>query len=198
MKLSEKFGMTGWPFVWGATESEIHEFYPCDAEVSGPRLEPHRAISIAAPPAEVFRWLCQMKVAPYSYDLLNNLGRRSPRTLTPGAEQLQLGQRFITAFNLISFLINEHLTLRVNLLGRLMFGELLMSYVVREIDSGSTRLLVKLSLPRPRGLGWVRHYLTGWLDFFMMRKQLMNIRDLAEGRPTSIGSRDTDQRRQVS
>lgn len=174
--------MAGWPLVWGATDAEVAATYPCDGVFAHPTFEAYRAISVAAPRSHVFRWLCQMKVAPYSYDLLNNLGRPSPRSLTPGLERLEIGQRFIRVFTLVSFVVDEHVTIRVSRLGRWMFGELVISYVTRDEGSGDTRLIVKLSLPRARRLGLMRQWMLAWLDLFMMSRQLINLRDLAEGK----------------
>lgn len=192
MNLRQKFLSTsGLPYVWGSSESEVRETLPCDVEVGeGPRTEPHRAINIAAPPPDVYRCLCQIRVAPYSYDLLNNLGRRSPRTLTPGLEQLQVGQRFMTLFTLASFVYDEHITIRVShWIARLLLGDLAISYVIRPIGSDGTRLIVKLTLPRARRLGLIREYLLGWLDLFMMRRQMLNMRDLAEAHRGVVSSR---------
>lgn len=182
MKVRPEFDMTGWPLVWGATDTEVGASYPCDDIFTSPKFEAHRAIRIAAPHPDVFRWLCQLRVAPYSYDLLDNLGRPSPRALTPGLEQLKIGQRFITVFTLVSFVPNHQLTIRVGRLGRWMFGELAISYITRDDGSGNTRLIAKLTLPRARGLGSLRQWTLAWLDLFMMRRQLMNLRDLAEGK----------------
>ena len=71
-----------WPravYTWGSTPGERDDAFACD------RLVPHaddilfRAVDVAAPAAVVFRWLCQLRVAPYSYDKLDNGGRRSPQ-----------------------------------------------------------------------------------------------------------------------
>jgi hypothetical protein len=40
----------------------------------------------------------------------DNLGRRSPRELTPGLDQLQVGQRIMTIFHLASFEPDRHLS----------------------------------------------------------------------------------------
>ena len=128
----------------------------------------------------MYRWLCQFKVAPYSYDLLDNLGRTSPRTLTPGLERLAIGQRFITVFTLKNFEVGQHLTIRVNRIGRWLFGDLVISYVTHDEGTDGTRLLVKLTVPRARWPGVPRQWLLAWLDLFMMRRQLLNVRDLAE------------------
>ncbi|MBK5116642.1 MAG: hypothetical protein JJE23_06940, partial [Thermoleophilia bacterium] len=70
-----------WPDVvrrWGSTSSERSQSYPCDTLLDDPDDALFRAVDIDARPATVFRWLCQLRVAPYSYDLLDNRGRRSP------------------------------------------------------------------------------------------------------------------------
>lgn len=182
---------SGLPFVWGSSDAEVRETLPCDVEVGyGPRTEPHRAIDIAAPPEVVYRCLCQIRVAPYSYDLLNNLGRRSPRTLTPGLERLELGQTFMTLFTLASFDYNRHITIRVShWIARILLGDLAIGYVVRPTGSCGTRLIVKLTLPRARGFGLIAQYFLGWLDFFMMRRQMLNIRNLAEAHRDTICGR---------
>jgi hypothetical protein len=65
---------------WGSTADERGASYPCEEFVPDADIAVFRAIDISAPVAVVFRWLCQLRVAPYSYDLLDNLGRRSPRS----------------------------------------------------------------------------------------------------------------------
>ena len=70
-----------------------------------------RAVTVRAEPATVFRWVCQLRVAPYSYDLIDNLGRRSLRRLTPGLERLEVGQRFMTIFRRVAFEPGRHITL---------------------------------------------------------------------------------------
>jgi hypothetical protein len=60
----------------------------------------------------VYAWLCQLRVAPYSYDLLDNFGRRSPRARDPELRRLAVGQRFMTIFRLMSYVDDEQLTLR--------------------------------------------------------------------------------------
>ena len=57
-----------------------------------------------------------------------------------------------------------------------------MTYRVRSLGPGRSRLLVKLVF-KPRGpgaLGRVYGFALPWGDLFMMRKQLHTLRDLAE------------------
>lgn len=159
---------------WGTTEAERERAFPCDVFMPIPDQSFYRAVSVDAPPGLVYRWLCQMKVAPYSYDLIDNLGRTSPRSLTPGLEHLERGQTFMFLFTLIDF-DDRQVTLR---LSSALAGELCMSYQVTEQP---TRLVVKLNMKYPRSpLKWIIQLVMRWGDWFMMRKQLLTFKSLAE------------------
>ncbi|MFO0666462.1 MAG: hypothetical protein U0174_21080 [Polyangiaceae bacterium] len=173
-----------WIDTWGSTPAERSKLYPCDALLPSPRRELFRAVTIAAPPPTVFRWLCQMRTAPYSYDLIDNGGRCSPRTLTPGLEALEVGQPVMRIFALRSFVKDEHITLELTDGGAIrVFGKLSVSYVVEPLaDGNSTRLVAKLALAA-KDESWLvrlRRHLLAAGDLFMMRKQLLTFKELAE------------------
>ncbi|GGZ35881.1 hypothetical protein GCM10010387_32610 [Streptomyces inusitatus] len=182
---------SGSPRVWGARPAELADSYPCD-DLLGPDAEPWiRAVTVRADAATVFRWLCQLKVAPYSYDSLDNFGRRSPRRLTPGAEVLEKGQRVMTIFELVSFERDRHLTLLLTRAWAIRaFGRFALTYAVVPEGEESCRLLVKMVVGRrPGALGGPRLKMMAWGDLLMMRRQLLTLRDLAEGRGQVKGVR---------
>ena len=166
---------------WGSTAGERAESYPCEEFVPDADLAVYRAIDISAPVPVVYRWLCQLRVAPYSYDLLDNLGRRSPRELTAGAEELEEGQRVMTIFHLASFERDRHLTIVCDGIGKKLLGDVSSTYTVVPAGEGS-RLVLKLVCDPPGGrlLAAPYRWVMPWFDLFMMRKQFLNLKRLAE------------------
>ncbi|MGH9883736.1 MAG: hypothetical protein ACRD6N_20115, partial [Pyrinomonadaceae bacterium] len=142
-----------------------------------------RGVTIHASPEMVFRWLCQLRVAPYSYDLIDNFGRQSPQQLTPGLNQLAVGQDLMTIFDLVDFSLNQHLTMRIKQGSSAMrlFGDLAGSYLIVPNSGESSRLLVKLVVRHPDGIvGGIIGSFLPWGDLIMMRRQLLNLKKLAE------------------
>lgn len=130
----------------------------------------------------LFRWLCQLKVAPYSYDLIDNFGRRSPRELTPGVENLARGQKLVGIFELVDFERGGHLTVTMSDPRAIsIFGRIALSYVVLPISDDSCRLVAKMRVRYPRRApwSWMRWFLP-WGDLLMMRKQFLTLKHLAE------------------
>jgi len=163
---------------WGEVEAERFMPLPCDRLLPAADLVVHRAVDVAAPAELTFRWLCQLRVAPYSYDLLDNRGRRSPRTLTPGLDRLAVGQRVARIFRLADFAAGEHLTVELDdpQAARL-FGRVAGTWHVSPRGVRSSRLLVRL---RIAGLDRVRRRGLAYGDLIMMRKQLRTLAALAE------------------
>lgn len=177
--------MPSWPpFVtqWGSTSAERARPYPCDRFLGPPETTLFRAIDVAAPASASFRWLCQLRVAPYSYDLLDNFGRRSPRELTPGMERLEVGQRVMTIFRLVEFEPGRSLTVRSGGL----FGDVACTYLADPCGDGASRIVLKILARYPGGLRrWAMRLLLPPGDLVMARRQLLNLKRLAERSPAA-------------
>lgn len=172
-------GGEGLPWVWGVPVELAG--LPTPKVAPGSRLAV-RAVAMEAPREVGFLWLCQMRRAPYSYDWLDNFGRRSPRRADPSLTDLAVGQSFMTIFELTDFTDGESLMLRMKD-GRptRIFGAITLHYRVETITESRSRLVAAMWMP-PVGrlLGKPMRYLLAWGDLLMMRKQLRTLAALAE------------------
>jgi hypothetical protein len=164
---------------WNVTPEERRAPYPCDRYLSMPHKGLLRAVDVEAPAGTVFRWICQLKVAPYSYDWIDNRGRRSPRELTPGLERLACGQAFMIG-RIVEFEPDRHITslIRDELVS--VFGPLAITYAVGPTGPASSRLVVKLAAGASTPWERARRTALAWGDLVMMRKQLLTLKALAE------------------
>ena len=158
--------------VWGATRDEVARRYPCDDIVAAPTWQAWRAVTVGTAAADVWPWVTQIRFAPYSYDWIDNLGRRSPRRLVDAAEPV-VGEPFTTAATrrlgrIVSVEAPRQLTGRI--------GGVHMSYVVEPRTEHSSRLLLKLVGRQGRWFG--APVVLG--DLVMARRQLLNLKRLAE------------------
>jgi hypothetical protein len=157
---------------WGVTESEIARCYPCDDFVTSPALRAWRGVDVEAPVEAVWPWVAQVRLAPYSYDWIDNLGRRSPRELV-GLPEPRVGERFTTAAGrewgrIVSVDPGHQLT------GHIMGA--FMSYVLAPAAHDTTRLLLKIVMRTNR---WVALGVSVG-DLIMARRQLLNFKQLVE------------------
>lgn len=169
------------PESWGTTAAERALLFPCDRYLPEADHVYFRAVSVCAPAPRLFRWLCQMRVAPYSYDWIDNAGRQSPREFIPGLENLETGQRMMV-FELVDFERERHLTgLVTSPRLQSLYGKIAGSYMIVPQSDACCRLIVKLRVVHPRkGLGRLMRFILPWGDLVMMRKQLLTFKHLAE------------------
>ena len=176
---------------WGTTAAERAAGYPCDRVLPDAVTSVHRAIDVDAPPAIVFRWLCQLRAAPYSYDVLDNFARRSPRSLTPGLEALEIGQTFMMIYELADYEPGRQITVASKRLSW-MIGRQVITYQVTPRADGGSRLLAKRRITPPRGVfGPMIKLNLPVIDLVMTRKQLRTLKQLAEQQAASAAPTGT-------
>jgi hypothetical protein len=172
--------MSLWPrgiYEWGSRPDERAESFPCDRLLAAPEEQLFRAVDVDAPASTVYRWLCQLRAAPYSYDRLDNRGRRSPGALTPGLERLEAGQRVMRIFRLVEFEPERSITVLSE--GRI-FGRVACTYRAQPTAPARSRLLVKMLIAYPTPGGRLMRLVLPAGDLVMMRRQLLNLKALAE------------------
>jgi hypothetical protein len=155
---------------WGVTKDEVARHYPCDDLVPAPVLRAWRGVTVHATADRVWPWLAQIRLAPYSYDWIDNRGHRSPPQLrdlgepTPGEPFTSVGDRPLGRILAVD-------------LGKQLTGQItgaVMSYTLVPA-ADSTRLLLKIVFARCR---WPALMSVG--DLVMARRQLLNLKRLAE------------------
>lgn len=164
--------------TWGTTEAERAAPFPVDTVLPAASQWLFRGVDVDAPPAVTFRRLCQLRVAPYSYDWLDNLGRQSPDELTPGLDEIEVGQDCMTIFRIVDVEPGESITMRTK--STSVFGDVAVTYRVVPVGTDRSRIVVKLGVTYPEGLhGELMHDVLPAGDLFMMRKQLQTLATLA-------------------
>ncbi|TCO55051.1 polyketide cyclase [Actinocrispum wychmicini] len=159
---------------WGATETERARPYPAGDCLTGPVRVLDRAVTVHAPADLMYRWMCQISLAPYSYDLVDNWGRRSPTELVPGTENLTVGQRLMV-FDLVDVQPGHQFTGRGLPSAERLFGRMAITYAAEPAGPDSCRLVCRLVVDRH-----LRGRLMAWGDLLMTRKQLLTLKKYAE------------------
>jgi hypothetical protein len=168
---------------WGATAEEAVRPLPGDELVAKADYVATRAITIHAPPRDVWPWLVQIgsgRAGWYTYDRIDNAGVPSAADIIPDLQQLQVG-------DLIPMVAGKDIGVRVKELEphrRMLWwdeqGEYSWEWVLEPADGG-TRLLQRLRVTRHP---WTRKMLYELVaangDVVMQRKLLRGIKQRAE------------------
>ncbi len=177
-----------WQLTWGATADEVSRPLAGDDLVERPTFNATRAITIGAPPAEVWPWLVQVgltRAGWYSYDILDNLGHRSSRQILPEFQDLSPGGIIpmspdgTQGMNVLSMEPPHTMVWGTP-------GDTTWTWQLDDAENDSTRLLARV---RAR-YHWLSpaiafSALVEFGDIWMMRKMLIGIRDRAEHPHTS-------------
>jgi hypothetical protein len=169
--------------TWGTTPEEVERPLPGDDLVARPTFNATRAISIKAPQEHVWSWLVQVglgRAGWYSYDLLDNLGRRSSGRIIPELQHLAPG-------DIVPMGPGAGQGIPVHALDpprTMIWGRRGDSSWVWQLDpcaDGSTRLITRIrSRIRPTPTSIFFNVLFEVADFWMLRKMLLNLRERAE------------------
>ena len=148
-----------------------------------------RAINIDSSPEDVFPWIRQMgfkKAGWYSYDIIDNLGRRSATRIHPEWQNVESGDRIPAGpISFVAPIVKPPHSFVLVFNGETGFSKKIwftLAYALHEVNGG-TRLVTRVRISLNFTMGaFVAKYLLGPADGFMVRKQLRTLASRCEQR----------------
>ena len=173
-----------WQLRWGSTDDEIHRGMPGDDLVDRPTFNATRAVTVEAAPEHIWPWLLQIginRAGWYSYDWLDNLGRRSATEIIPELQDLHVGDLIPVSpdgkhgFTVWNFKPLEWMVWTNE------SGHASWLWLLDPIDQKTTRLITRVRMKYQ----WFRpsiafDLLVEFADLPMMRKCMLGIKERAE------------------
>jgi hypothetical protein len=173
---------------WGATAEEINSSVVGDDLCSDATVVATLSITIGAAPQEVFPWIRQMgfgRAGWYSYDWLDNLGRKSATTIHDEWQSVAAGDKIPSGpISFIAAIVDapSHFVLEIKSPAKKSLGKkspkmhFTLAYELRDDPQGTrlvTRMRSRINLP----LGSLfEKLILGPGDGIMLRRQLLNIK----------------------
>jgi hypothetical protein len=179
-----------WHLRWGATPVEAQRPIAGDGVIPHPELEATRAVSILAPPEQVWPWLVQMgygRAGWYSYDAIDNSGIPSADRVVPEFQDLGVGDFMPLDASGAGFIVTEMdppRSLVLSVPEMAVFGatgRVVVGLVLEPVGPRTTRLVCRIRAEFGRNVRSRLYYaIFEPGDFVMMRKMLLGIKARAE------------------
>lgn len=167
---------------WGSTPEEQASGVVGDDLCPSARIVATRCITIPAPPEKVFPWLRQMgfgRAGWYSYDWIDNLGRKSATTIQEHWQTLNAGETLpggVADFEAVIVDPPRALVMRLVQRGTASRRvDFTLAYELRDCPAGTrlvTRMRARIDTP---GGKIIEKFLLAPGDGILLRKQLLNV-----------------------
>jgi hypothetical protein len=196
-----------WHLRWGASDEELSEKLPGDNVKPDAKNQVTHAITINAPPSDVWRWLVQIgqdRGGFFSYDWIENifgLGIHNADRIVPELQKLNkgdfvrsahrgwLGGRFdeMAGWYVVELVPERALVLR----DEIEHGS--WAFILKPIDDQQTRMIIRARGNQPQTAG-AKLFSYGFFEpahFIMERKMLLTLKELAESNAENRPTVDT-------
>ena len=183
------FPVRHWFRTWGSSADELIRIMPGDREVERPTYATNLAVTVDAPPGDVWPWLVQMgyrRGGLYSYDWLDRLfgylDAPSADRVLPEHQHLEVGDQ-IPVGRGQGFPVTAIEPLRALVLGGHGDGDFawVWQFGLYPVGDGHTRLVSRNRVRAPRSMGaWFFMRVIEPAAFLMTRRMLLGIRQRAE------------------
>ena len=181
-----------WQLRWGATDDEVKCVMSGDDIVQKPHFVATRAISIKAPPTEVWKWIVQIgsgRAGFYSIDFIDNANVPSSRDILPKYQRIE--QDYFIPFTpnqkngmwVKNYREPEYILWWDSPRERLhqQKGNATWGWFLRQTEAGETRLITRLRTKYDFSFPWIIYYIFyDFGDIIMMRKCMLGIKERAE------------------